>query len=582
MASTELVVADDLALPLDTITETLLIIAMRGSGKTHTATVLVEEMITAGLPVAVIDPTGVWWGLRSSIDGTGPGLPITILGGLHADLSLDHTSGAVIAEFLVTEQIPLLLDLSEMSKTQMRRFATDFLERLYHLKNQHREPLHLVVDEADLLAPMTAGKDTMRLLGAYDDIARRGRARGLGLTSITQRPAKLHTDVRSQAQVLVALRLTGTHDIAAIDVWVSAHATTEEAREVKASLPSMPVGTAWVWSPGWLGILQKIVIRQRRTFDSSATPKVGQTLTAPRSFASVDLGALQARMATVIEKAAADDPKALRKQIADLQRMLRTASPVVAAENADLRRQLAEALAREPERVEVPAVAPGDVAALEQAITGLRDIAGSLEIALSRAAAPAPSRPAPARPAPAAAVPQPRPRPAPAPGDGPAEGGAPLSKAQRAVLTVLAQYGERTKRQLAMLTGYSAKGGGFNNSLSSLRTSGLIERGEPVRITPEGIDALGDWEPLPEGAALVDHWMGQLSKAAASALRVLLDAYPASLTKTQIAEQAGYSADGGGFNNALSRLRTLQLIDGYGSISADETLASALEGSNRG
>lgn len=30
---------------------------------------------------------------------------------------------------------------------------------------------------------------------------------------------------------------------------------------------------------------------------------------------------------------------------------------------------------------------------------------------------------------------------------------------------------------------------------------------------------------------------------------------------------------GGGFNNALSRLRTLQLIDGRGELRADETLA---------
>jgi hypothetical protein len=153
-----------------------------------------------------------------------------------------------------------------------------------------------------------------------------------------------------------------------------------------------------------------------------------------------------------------------------------------------------------------------------------------------------------------------------------------LSKAQRAVLTVLAQFPDgRTKRQLAMLAGYSAKGGGFNNSLSSLRTSGLISRGEPIRVTDEGLAALGEWEPLPEGPALIDHWMGQLSKAEGLALRALLDAYPSALTKAEIAERAGYEANGGGFNNALSRLRTLQLIDGRGEMRADETLACQLQ-----
>jgi uncharacterized protein len=56
-------------------------------------------------------------------------------------------------------------------------------------------------------------------------------------------------------------------------------------------------------------------------------------------------------------------------------------------------------------------------------------------------------------------------------------------------------------------------------------------------------------------------------------LGALLDAWPASLTKAEVAERTGYAADGGGFNNALSRLRTLQLIDGREELRADETLA---------
>jgi uncharacterized protein len=143
---------------------------------------------------------------------------------------------------------------------------------------------------------------------------------------------------------------------------------------------------------------------------------------------------------------------------------------------------------------------------------------------------------------------------------------------------VLAQFPVgRTKRQLAMLAGYSAKGGGFNNALSSLRVNGLIGRGEPAVITAAGMTALGDgWEPLPEGAALVEYWLGQLSRAEGLALRALLDAYPQPLTKAEVAERAGYAADGGGFNNALSRLRTLQLIDGRAELRPDETLAAAL------
>jgi DNA helicase HerA-like ATPase len=55
-----------LVLPVEAVTETFAILAKRGAGKTYTAAVLVEEMMGAALPVVIIDPVGVWWGLRSS------------------------------------------------------------------------------------------------------------------------------------------------------------------------------------------------------------------------------------------------------------------------------------------------------------------------------------------------------------------------------------------------------------------------------------------------------------------------------------------------------------------------------------
>jgi|GEM_PF-6913301 hypothetical protein len=65
-----LVLADDFAFPLEVVTETLILLGKRGAGKTATASVLVEELVGAGLPVCVIDPLGVWWGLRASVGHT--------------------------------------------------------------------------------------------------------------------------------------------------------------------------------------------------------------------------------------------------------------------------------------------------------------------------------------------------------------------------------------------------------------------------------------------------------------------------------------------------------------------------------
>ena len=149
-----------------------------------------------------------------------------------------------------------------------------------------------------------------------------------------------------------------------------------------------------------------------------------------------------------------------------------------------------------------------------------------------------------------------------------------LAAGERRILTALAQYPQgRSKVQVAVLTGYAATGGGFNNYLGALRSRGLIEGdGDRLTITEAGIQALGSWEPLPTGSGLIDYWRGRLGKAERLILETLTQAYPDALTKEEVAARAGYEANGGGFNNALGRLRTLELVQGRGELRASDNL----------
>jgi hypothetical protein len=125
-----------------------------------------------------------------------------------------------------------------------------------------------------------------------------------------------------------------------------------------------------------------------------------------------------------------------------------------------------------------------------------------------------------------------------------------LASGERKILTALAQYRNgRSKVQVAVLTGYAVSGGGFNNYLGALRSRELITGdGDNMKITDNGIRELGSWESLPAGPGLIDYWRSRLSKAERLILEPLTEAYPATLTKEEVAARARYEPNGGGFN----------------------------------
>lgn len=284
--------APGLHLPPDAAGEAIAILAKRGAGKTNTGRVLVEELIRLDVQTVILDPVGAWWGLRSSADGHGDGLPLPILGGAHGDAPLPTCAGRGLAEMVVQTGRSLILDLSDFTRDEQRTFAADFADTLYLAKARHPSLIHVVLEEADEFAPQkTRGggdrEENSRMRGAVETLARRGRSRGIGMTMITQRSAGLSKDALTQADILVVMRTTGPTDVKAIEEWVR-HQDAEGSRDVVPSLASLKTGEAWVWNPE-RELLRRVQIRLAWTFDSSATPKAGQPSVEPERVAAVEL-----------------------------------------------------------------------------------------------------------------------------------------------------------------------------------------------------------------------------------------------------------------------------------------------------
>ena len=283
-------------LPVSALDERLAIVGTSGSGKTYAAKGLVERLMDGGARVCVVDPLGVWWGLRAGAEGgavPGP-YPVVVFGGRHADVPLDEGMGGALGRLVGTQRMACVVDVSDLGSAALSRlFMTAFTGALY---SANTEPLHLVLDEADLWAPQRAQPDGHDLLQRVEEIVRRGRIRGFVPWLITQRPAVLHKDVLSQADALVSMKLTSSQDRDAVGRWIEGQADRAEGRRILAALPRLAQGEGWVWAPS-NGVLKKVAFPRIRTFDSSATPPRPERAGAPGELDAPDLAAIRAVLA---------------------------------------------------------------------------------------------------------------------------------------------------------------------------------------------------------------------------------------------------------------------------------------------
>ncbi len=568
-------------LPLDVATETVAIIARKGAGKTYTGRVLVEGLTSAHIPVVVIDPLDVWWGLRVAADGKGKGQNVVIFGGAHADLPLLETTGRDIADLIVERGLSAVLVLDHLSQGGQRRFVAEFAEQLFQRKAEqaHRTALHLVIDEADAFAPQKPTPDGLRCLGAIDRLVRRGRSRGIGTTCITQRPAVLAKDVLTQTEILITLQVTAPQDRKALEEWVRGNAEDrEQATAYLNSLGSLQRGEAWVWSPSRLKVFEQVRIRTATTYDSSYTPKVGETRPPAPTLRPVELAEISAALAAVVEEAKANDPKALKARIKELeartpealtidQMMSRTAEyRALEIEKAKRDRDLAwrghimqeaQSFFREisgtdrDDQIDAtgsglvqPTLSGAEIQVALNTSVGLIDRSlrdfGMLKLVDD---SPATQRP-----------------------DVCNVNGKKMGKCENALIRALAQLNKQrnapsSRAQIAIVSGYSINSSTFANGMSALRVAGCISgSGDEILITRAGLTMAGTVPPMPSGMERVKWWMGRLSLAERQMLLVLAKSHPKALDKIQISNATGYSKDSSTFANALSKLRVLGLI----------------------
>ena len=256
-----------ISIPGKFITKCCNILAKRGSGKTYLAGVLEEEILKAGYPLVIVDPMGAHWGIRE-------GYKLIVFGGPHADIEIEPQDAELLASCVIDNNLSCLVDLVEWDQDVAREFVAHFFNKLYQLNST---PRHIIIEEADVFAPQSGGSGATKLaFKAVDNLVRRGRGKGIGVTTITQRPAIIHKNILSQADVNIILNLQANRDLqAVVDMLDDDGFDSAQKKVILSKIKRFTQGQALIYSPQWLKMAEPIRIRKRETFHAGQEPEYG-------------------------------------------------------------------------------------------------------------------------------------------------------------------------------------------------------------------------------------------------------------------------------------------------------------------
>ncbi len=581
---------DGFTLPIELVTSTQAILARKRSGKSYTASVQAEELLRHKQQIATIDPTGAWWGLRSSAAGDGPGYPVVVFGGDHADAPLEPHAGRMLATALVEHGFSAIFDVGLMVTEDQIRFTSDFASELLRI---NRTALHLYIDEADTFAPqLTENRGQKVCLGTVSRLVKQGGVRGVGVTMITQRPADINKKVLSQVDILTVLRMSHPLDIKAATDWIKSEVSVEFAGDVESALPSLPVGSAFFCSAS-LGIGERVEVRARETFNSGATPKPGERQRLPKVLAPIDIEQLGREIADSARHAQENSPEFLRQRIADLERAGHRAQPDNGVELAQLRAEIVRLRPAAELAAEYAIKLREAEESKKQVLLELKALVGKLEHPGEEESVSVPEPPAPQKTpvkAPAQSGVIPRITMEVSAADPAADTESPVSTSEQKILDALASLeavgvSNPSKTQLAAFAGYSnPKSGGFAAPMAGLIRKELAESsGGKATLTVAGRSVANMPSRPATTKDLQERIFHLLGEGERKMLTLLIAAFPENLTRVELAGQAGYSnAKSGGFAAPLARLVELGFVEAVrpGVVRGSEMLF--LKGKGRG
>lgn len=521
----------------------LLVQANSGGGKSWANRRIIEQAF-GHVQIIVIDPEGEFGNMRGEYD--------FVYCGKGGDAPVESRSAALLARRLLELKASAIVDLYELPMQERKHFVKLFLDSMVNAPKELWHDCLVILDEAHKFAPE---KEQSEALEAVADMASRGRKRGYCLIPATQRPAKLNKDVAAECNNKIIGRASLD-----IDRKRSAEELGFTTREEVLSLRDLEPGEFYCFGPA----IGRDIIKT----------KIGDVIVKPatRGQSSKAIPAPTQKVKEILAKLS-DLPKEAQREAQSIAELK--------LEISNLKGEIKRNTVYPGQKITVSAV---DVKALESKIKGLERIIAAYESNIEKWGKYADDllwivehnyktfkdakRPIKIQhklfseggeiemvkpingmiagvPIPMFSYKENKEE--------------DIGICAKKIYSFLVKNSQRswTKVQVAAITGYSPESGGFNNSIAKLNSLGLIMRvaGSLARrgdIEMKWIVDIEEYTP--------DIWYRKLGKCEREIFKFLSERPGGKFSKERIGDEIRYSANSGGFNNAIAHLNSIGLV----------------------
>jgi hypothetical protein len=223
-----------IVLPLELLYQVLFISGKRGSGKSYTAAVLMEEYERLGLQFICFD----------ALDAHGYLNQLQGVERLEPKVGENINMKKLINKLKTTNK-SLIINLSQIPLETQQRVVADYCETLLDT-DMGGKGLMTILEECQDFVPQLGRPDS------YPSIVRLcklGRASGYGVALISQRPAAVSKEALSQASVYCCHNIINTKDLDALKEQLSFGTDKDSIKKILSGITYSKPGEVVVYSP---------------------------------------------------------------------------------------------------------------------------------------------------------------------------------------------------------------------------------------------------------------------------------------------------------------------------------------------